>query len=322
MFTDAINNFPQQFIYQPVIQGEMFSQQFSRFLIVGMGGSHLAANILQEARPDLVIRIHSDYELPLIAESEKPHTLVILSSYSGNTEEVLSAAEFAKQQGVAMAAIAVGGKLITFAQANKVPYIELPNTGIQPRSALGYSLRALLKIIGAEQDLQMTSVLAEILNPATAAEAAKVIVEQLKDKVPVLYTTSTHFSLAYNWKIKFNENTKIPAFCNCVPELNHNEMNGFDVVPTTRALSDTYAFIFLQSAVDHPNNQKRFAVLKQLYQARNLPVISLDLVGENFYEQIFSSLLVADWVTVYLAEYYGIDPEPVPMVEEFKRLIA
>ncbi len=322
MLSEAIQNFPAQFTFEPIVEGEFNPNQFSHFVMVGMGGSHLAADILKEAKPELDIRIHSDYGLPLVSGAARSQTLFVLCSYSGNTEEVLEAAVKGKEQGLAMIAIAVGGQLIEWAKAEKVPYVQLPNTGIQPRSALGFSLRALCKAIGAESDLVDLKELATKLDVKAAKNLAAPIAEKLFGKVPVIYVGDPQFSIAYNWKIKFNENTKIPAFCNRVPELNHNEMNGFDVIPSTKSLSENLVFIFLRSNTDHPNNQKRFTVLQDLYQARNLSVISLDLTGETFYERVFNSLLIADWVTVLVAEHYGIDPEPVPMVEEFKKLIA
>lgn len=322
MLATAIKSFPDQFKYEPVLNGDLDHKQFHRFLIAGMGGSHLAADILQEARPDLAIRVHSDYDLPQLSARDQAETLVILFSYSGNTEEVLSAAEMGMRLGLKMGAIAVGGKLIEFAKANVLPFIELPNTGIQPRSALGFSLRALFKMVGAEDDLTKTHSLASRLNPEALEKQAATIAQKLAGRVPVIYAANARRSIAYNWKIKFNENVKIPAFFNQVPELNHNEMNGFDVIDSTRVLSEKFTFIFLRSELDHPHNQKRFTVLEQLYQARNLPVITIDLRGADFYEQVFQSLLLADWVTVHLSDYYGTEAEKVPMVEEFKHLIA
>ena len=121
--------------------------------------------------------------------------------------------------------------------------------------------------------------------------------------------------------MKFNEDTKIPAFYNIFPELNHNEMNGFDVVPATKNLSDKFHFIFLRDKNDHPQISKRMKILEKLYQKRKLAVTVLELKGKNIWEKIFSNLILADFTAFYLAKSYDIAPEPVPMVEEFKKLI-
>ncbi len=321
MMNDAIRAFPAQFLYEPEIIGNLEPTKYNRFIIAGMGGSHLAADLLQETRADLNIRIYSDYGLPPINAEDSEKTLVILSSYSGNSVETLSVGVAALAQRVNMAAVAVGGKLLEFARANNIPYIELPNTGVQPRSAAGFSLRALMKLVGAEEDLSVSRKVSNI-DDTELEKQGQGLAQKLQGKVPVVYTATAHRSIAYNWKIKFNETAKIPAFYNVIPELNHNEMNGFDLIDSTKALSDKFAFVFLFSESDHEQNKKRFEVLEKLYTARNLPVHKVWLTGSTVYEKAVRALMLADWTAVYLADFYGTEAEKVPMVEEFKKLIA
>lgn len=321
MMNDAVRAFSSQFAYQPVIQGTLSPERYRHFVIVGMGGSHLAADLLQETRSDLVIRVHSDYVLPTIHPDDVAHTLVILSSYSGNTEEVLEVAKQARSLNLSLAAVAVGGALLKFARAHQIPFVELPNTGIQPRSAAAFSLRALMKLVGAETDLQHSQKLAE-QDFSSLEQKGQELALTLRGKVPVIYASASHRSIAYNWKIKYNETAKIPAFYNVIPELNHNEMNGFDVIDSTRDLSEKFVFIFLCDPADHPQNKKRFAVLEKLYTARNLPVYMVELTGDTEYEKAARALVLADWTAVALADFYGTEAEQVPMVEEFKKLIA
>ena len=106
------------------------------------------------------------------------------------------------------------------------------------------------------------------------------------------------------------------------PELNHNEMSGFDANERTRELSKNFYFIFLRDPDDHPKILKRIDVLKKLYGDRGLPVESIELTERNVFHAIFSSLVLADWTAYYVALQNGADPESVPMVEEFKRRIA
>ncbi|MBI4272789.1 hypothetical protein HY621_02980, partial [Candidatus Uhrbacteria bacterium] len=109
---------------------------------------------------------------------------------------------------------------------------------------------------------------------------------------------------------------------NVLPELNHNEMTGFDVKETSRQLSEKFFFIFLKDHTDHPRIQKRMDILERLYQDRGLPVRVIDLEGVHPFYKIFSCLVLADWTAIYTAEQYGLESEQVPMVEEFKKLVV
>lgn len=317
----AIKHFSKQFEYNPKIEHGDKLRKHHKFIVAGMGGSHLAAGLLKIWKPELNLIIHKDYGLPVIAEEELKNRLIILSSYSGNTEEVVDGYEKAKEKKLFMAVISKGGKLIELAKQDSVPYIQLPDTGIQPRSALGFSAKALLKIIGEENGLEEISELASALNPSNYENEGKELAGRLKGYIPVIYSSAQNLYIAYNWKIKFNETGKIPAFYNVFSELNHNEMAGFDAKESIRELTDRFYFIVLKDFQDNPRILKRMEVLEKLYKKRGLPVKVLELKGENAWRKIFSSLVLADWAAYYMAEQYGLEPEQVPIVEEFKKLI-
>ncbi len=320
---DAIKAFPQQFLYKPEIIGSFNPRSFIHFIAVGMGGSHLAADLVSRLKPNVSLTVYSDYGLPASVNFLGTKTAVILSSYSGNTEEVLAAAEIVIEKKIPALAIAVGGTLLDLAKKNHLPYIQLPDTGIQPRSALGFSLLALCRAIGEDEFIADSAVLAHNLSVAQFERLGKMLATRLSGRVPIIYASRRNQSIAYNWKIKLNETGKIPAFYNVLPELNHNEMNGFDVVEKTRMLSQNFYFIFLRDTGDHLHVQKRFDVLKKLYGDRGLLVEEIPLSdGVSEAEKIFSSLILADWTSVYSAEHYGLESEQVPLVEEFKRLIT
>ncbi|MFA5937162.1 MAG: SIS domain-containing protein, partial [Candidatus Paceibacterota bacterium] len=152
-------------------------------------------------------------------------------------------------------------------------------------------------------------------------EIGKTLAQKIKNYVPIVYASSRNLSLVYNWKIKLNETGKIPAFYNVLPELNHNEMTGFDVKDSTEELSNKFYFLILKDKEDNSKILKRIDVLEKLYKDRNLEVETIEIKGENIWEKIFSSLLLADWTAYYTALEYKQDPEQVPMVEEFKKLI-
>ena len=314
---DAIKNFNKQFDWQPKIVGAKKLKKASSFIVLGMGGSHLAADLLLDYSPELNIKVHSDYGLP--AQASKGD-LIIASSYSGNTEEVIDGLEKALVQNLNCAVIATGGKLIKIAQENNLPYIQMPNDGIQPRSALGYSILALLKLMGQVEILVELKNLTK-LNPAKFERSGKKLAKKLKGKVPIIYSSTHNRAVAYNWKIKFNETGKIPAFYNILPELNHNEMTGLDVKDSSRDLSANFYFIFLLDKEDDKRILKRFKILQKLYKKRGLPVRVIKMSGDGF-TKIFSSLLLADWTALYIAKQYGLEAEQVPMVEEFKLQIS
>jgi glucose/mannose-6-phosphate isomerase len=321
MMYEAIKNFNKQFEYNPVIENEDKLAQHNKFIVVGMGGSHLAAGLLKIWKPGLDLIIHRDYGLPAVSAEELKKSLIILSSYSGNTEEVISAFESAREKDLSMAVISIGGKLIELAVENGAPFAQMPDTGIQPRSALGYSLQALLKIIGERDAFEQAGKLSDTLNPSEYEEQGKALAEKLKGKAPIIYSSNKNMQIAYNWKIKFNETGKIPAFFNVFPELNHNEMTSFDVKDSSRQLSSKFHFIILKDKNDHPRIIKRMEVLERLYRDRGLRVEAIELGEQTIFFNIFSSLILADWAAYYTAKLYGLEPEKVAVIEEFKRSI-
>lgn len=317
----AFLDFSKQFAYQPIIKNKKKYRSAKKYIVLGMGGSHLAADVIKNVYPQLNIIIHKDYNLPPLSDKELKNYLIIASSYSGNTEEVITGLKLADRKKLNIIIIAVGGQLIKLAKTKNIPYIELPNTGIQPRSALGFSCRALLKAMGQNKANKNLHQLTKTLSGQKYETAGKKLAKQLKNKVPIIYSSENNSALAYNWKIKFNETGKIPAFYNILPELNHNEMTGFDVVNQTKNLSKNFSFIFIKDHTDHLQIQKRMTVTKKLYQKRGLSIVDIELTGKNRWQEIFSNLLIADWASYYTSQGYGLESEKVPMVEEFKKMI-
>lgn len=318
---DAIYNFAAQFSWEPKIENEDKLGKYNKFLVAGMGGSHLAADLLKMRKPNLDLIIHNDYGLSVIGEDNPKNRLVIASSHSGNTEETVDALKTALEKNMPAAVIAAGGKLLDAAAENSIPYIRMPAADIQPRLAIGFSLKALLKITDEKEISQEAEKLAAWLNPAAYEKTGETLAKKIKGYVPIIYSSAVNAAVALNWKIKFNETGKIPSFYNVLPELNHNEMTGFDVQESNRKLSKIFYFIFLKDRKDHPRIIRRMEVLEKLYRDRGLPVEVLEMTGKNMFQKIFSSLTLADWAAYYAAGQYGLEPERVPMVEEFKKMI-
>ena len=281
MMRDAILAFSKQFDFHPVVEHQENLKITDSFVLIGMGGSHLNADLLLAVDPHCDITIHRDYGLPVVSSKKEQQSLFIASSYSGNTEEVIEAYELAKGKGLSLAAIAVGGKLLEMAKADGVPYVALPDTGIQPRSALAFSFLALLALTRKDDLLKETQSLAFIINPAEIEQSGTDLAAAMKDHVPLIYSSRANETVAWNWKIKLNETGKIPAFYNVFPELNHNEMTGFDVVPSIQHLTAPFHVVLLEDDDDHPKVQKRMDVLEALYTQRGMSVTRIPLEGKT-----------------------------------------
>ena len=314
---ESIKKVKEQFLWNPEMVGKTFDFAHGKgpqkIIICGMGGSNIASGFLEMLGPDLEIVTHRSYGLP---ENTSKEDLIIISSYSGNTEEALDAFEKAVSGGFRALTISTGGELLRRAKEGGVSFIEVPNTGIEPRMALGYSLFAMLKAVGDEENIKKAQEFGEKFNPEIFEEEGTGLAEKLRGKVPVIYSSWANKAIAYAWKIKFNEIAKIPAFFNVFPELNHNEMVGF---LTTGSITNPY-FIFLKDSQDHPRIQKRMEITKTMLEKKGFLVNVCDLEGELF-EKIFNSLALADWASYNLAKNSNLDPEDSSVIEEFKKKI-
>jgi len=322
MIPEDIKNYGKQFDFEPAIENAAKLKKFGKFVVAGMGGSHLAADLIKAWHPELDVIVWSSYGLPPLAEKELKDRLIILSSYSGSTEETIDAFTAAKAKKLSFAVVAAKGKLLSMADKAKIPYVRLPDLHLQPRMATGLSLKAMLALMGEKNLLAEAKLLSTQLHPSREELRGKDLARRIFGNTPIIYASTRNNALAQNWKIKFNETSKIPAFYNAVPELNHNEMTGFDVKTKTLPLSRNFHFIFLKDAGDDRRIIKRMNVLEKLYRDRGFKTEIILLQGKTELNKIFNALNLADWTAYYSAKMYGVEPEQVPMVEEFKKLIS
>ena len=325
---EIIRNFAEQLKYAPEIEnatalkrGGLPRHGGGKFVVAGMGGSNLAAGIIKSWKPKLDVIIHRDYGLPTQIFNEKTWAgkpaqdseyLIICSSYSGTTEETVSAFNEALSRKLPLIVIATGGKLLELAQKNDAPYIRLPDIKAHPRFAIGLSIKATLKAMGEDSILNDITGEAGSLNADDYKETGRDLARGLKNKIPLIYSSIRNHSLVYFWKINFNETAKTPAFFSVFPELNHNEMVSFG------KFADKFAFIFLTDPDDEPRIQKRMAATAKIFEDRGLAVLKTDIIGPSLWHKSFASILTAFWTSFYLAECYGINPEDVSIIEEFK----
>lgn len=318
---EIIKNFPKQFEFNPeIINKENFAIK-DKYIVCGMGGSHLSADILRDAYPSLDLIVHKNYGLPEMSGERFKESLVIMSSYSGNTEETVSSLLSAINKNLNIAVITSGGKLLALAKENNLPYIKLPEDNIPPRMALGYSLVALLKLTGNGNKLEEARGLSSSLDIKGLKETGKALSGALLGKIPLIYSSTENRAIAYIYKITFNESVKIPAFYNLFPEFNHNEMEGFDTKTNSLSgeLSGKFHIIFLRDNNDHPRVTKRMETTAKLLE--HISMTTLELERGTALHKIFSAIIVAYWTSVYLAGEYKVVPGPVPLIEEFKNII-
>lgn len=316
-----IKNFPKQFALGFDLAKDIKVEgNFNRVILCGMGGSSFYVDLINDylaTDPSAKIKIEvvKGYDLPKNVDNG---TLFLLSSYSGNTEEVLSCLDKVDARGYKHIIITSGGELEKRAAIKNAPLLKIPG-GIQPRLSTGYFISGVLQLLtncGLIPDKKE-----DVLSAANAFEAnldemmAKEFAKELLGKVPVIYATDNNSSLAHISKIKFNENSKTQAFDNFFPELNHNEMVGF-----TNMVMQAY-FIIFQSQYTHSRNIKRIEIFSKLMNEKQIPVKVIQLKGASVLEEILMGYYFIDHVTYYLADAYGVDPEAVSMVEEFKKML-
>jgi glucose/mannose-6-phosphate isomerase len=319
--SETILKSARQFAFEPKIINAQSLKKTSEYIAVGMGGSHLAVDLIKMWLPELDIISHQNYGLPKLTKTELKKRLIIFSSYSGNTEEVIDSYEKAGAMGLNRAVISIGGKLLELAKKDQVAYIQMPDFGIQPRSALPLSLLSFLLFLGQKKMLFDVKKLQFDFYPEKFEKAGQELAEILRHRVPIIYTSAQNKTLGYIWKINFNETGKIPAFNNIFPELNHNEMNGFGVEKTTVRLSDNFYFLFLLDKDDSSKIKKRMEITAKLYTNRNLPSKIITLEENNQFLKFFNSLALVEFAAYFTAQNYGLESEQVPMVEEFKKML-
>jgi len=318
----------QQLVYD--FNFEPIKGEFENIVHSGMGGSALWA-YLSTSWPGykLPFEVVRDYGIPQYVDNK---TLFIASSYSGNTEETLSALSQAEEKGATIAVITSGGRLEEIARTKGYTLIELPKID-KPRYGALYGLRGLVALaegcgLAAEDNvyetMQQTS---EFLKnaveewlptvPAKKNQAKRLALE-LMGRSPVMYAGSTLFPAAHKWKISFNENAKNVAWCYAFPEFNHNEFTGWTSHPTDKP----YGVIYLQSEFDHPRVKKRFDLSEKLLSGRWPAPHRVQAKGDTKLQQLLWTVALGDFVSLYLAILNGSQPIETgdkDIIEKFKK---
>jgi glucose/mannose-6-phosphate isomerase len=301
------------------------SQPIANIILGGMGGSGWPALYVKSfAGLKVPFEIVSDYNLPAYAG---PNTLFIASSYSGNTEEVLTALAEAKKRGAQIVVTASGGKLLDQAHSSGHPLFKIPS-GIQPRMSSFYFLSALshlfeqLNLCRAGLVEELSSVAdwlkeqKDSWRPDVAAKdnLAKQIATEIAGKTVIVYSGPKLYPAANKWKICCNENAKNLAWSNFYPEFNHNEFIGWSSHPVDKP----FGVIEIRSNLEHERTQKRFVVTEKLLSGKRPAPIVVEPRGETHLQQLLWASMLGDFITIYLALLNNVNPTPVDLVEKFK----
>lgn len=298
-------------------------------IVAGMGGSAIGGMLAiaalgdRASRPIICVR---SYGLPAWT---MPDTTVLCASYSGNTEETLACYEAAEALEAKRVVVTTGGRLAELARADGVPVIPIPS-GLQPRAAVAYMTVASLEvaaICGAGQhlhsELDVASAHAEELVKQWGPDGdedslAKSTARQLHDTIPVIIGAGLTTPIAYRWKTQINENAKLPCFMHELPELDHNELVGWEGADGLARFSA----VFLEDSDLHPRVAERIDLTKRLIAGDAAAALKIQTFGETPTERTFSLVLLGDLVSLYLAVLRGVDPSPVRVIDRLKAELA
>ncbi|RMF55383.1 bifunctional phosphoglucose/phosphomannose isomerase [Candidatus Woesearchaeota archaeon] len=313
----VIESFPEQIKKAIEIIGKRsITKKVNKIIITGMGGSAIPGDVLAAFLKKVPVPVFTNrsYHLPAFADK---NTLVFAISYSGNTEETISAYREAVRKSCVIIAITSGGKLETLSNINNTELIKIPS-GFQPRAALGYLFTSTAKILentGIAPRTDWDHVIRTLKKPVFR-EMGESLAETIHKKIPIIYSSNHLFAAALRWKTQFNENSKIHAFANCFSELNHNEIVGFT------KLNGKYHIIILKDNNDDERMLKRIRLTKKIIEDCGVDVTEIALKGSSHITKLLSAIYIGDWCSYYLALKNKVDPVPVSVIEDFKKKLG
>ncbi len=317
----------QQLVYSFNVSFEPKSE-IRNIVLGGMGGSGWPA-LYVKTWPSVKVpfEIVNNYSIPGYVDE---HTLFIASSYSGNTEETLSALSEAEKKGAQIVIFTAGGKLEKLAKDKNLPIFLIPQ-GTQPRMSSFYFIAAFLELFiplglvdtSSKDETKMVSKWLseqiEIWRPTTPIKdnPAKQLALEIMGKTPIIYSGPLLAPVANKMKICMNENAKNLAWWNQYPEFNHNEFIGWSSHPTNKP----FVVIEIQSNLEHERVQKRFKVSERMLSGMRPAPHVIEPQGDSLAQQIFWASMFGDFVSLYLALLNGLNPTPVDLVEKFKQAL-
>jgi glucose/mannose-6-phosphate isomerase len=292
----------------------------NKVVIAGMGGSAIGGDLAAAVAAGtsfMPVLVHRDYELPAHVDAG---TLLIASSYSGNTEETLAAFHAARERGCRLAAVTTGGELMRLAREWDAPLVSFDYES-QPRAALGYPFMSVLGILRALEvlddptaDLEEALAALEDRKGLFAPESplgqnpAKQLASRLSGRVPIVIASGALAPVARRWKTQFNENSKSWAYFEVLPEMDHNALSGIHFPPEA---AGRFRVILLQQASLHPRNALRLDLTQEILEGQGIGCERVLVPGGSELAQILSAVQLGDFASTYLALLYGADPTAI-----------
>jgi glucose/mannose-6-phosphate isomerase len=321
-----VANFPTQ-LHEALIIGQNYRFQteqkaFANVTLSGLGGSGIGGSIVQNFVGDQMrvpFIVNKDYSLPAFVGKD---SLVIISSYSGNTEETLEAMQQAIKAKATVVCVTSGGKVSELSKKKNLDCILLP-AGMPPRSCLGYSLTQVLFILAHfgfikndfEKQLKATIKLLKD-DEKDIQKRGKALAKKLNGKLPVIYAASAFEGVAVRFRQQINENSKMLCWHHVVPEMNHNELVGW------RTKDSNKAVVLLRNETDYERTQLRMEINKTIIKKYTPNIVEIWSKGKSYLERAFYTVHLTDWATVFLAEMNGMDDTEVKVIDFLKGELA
>lgn len=291
-------------------------------LILGMGGSGISgviASKMLSSSATVPIMANSDYVVPAWVDAE---TLIVACSYSGNTEETLAALKSAAGRGATVAAVTSGGTLGALCDEKDWPSIRIPG-GEPPRSQFGLAFTSVMRILRSvnlvpdqlyESLGNVSATLTE--NQSLCIERANAIADLVEGKSILLYADASQEGLLARWRQQLNENSKLLCSHHVFPEMNHNELVGWE------SGSEDDVVIMIQTPEDHPRTRIRMEICADIFQNQGADVLVVEGDGDDEMTRFFDLIHVGDWLSLILAERSGVDPVDIRNIDHLKNSLA
>jgi len=296
-------------------------------VVLGMGGSGIAGDVVRALYADVValpIVVNKGYAIPAFCGSR---TLVLSASFSGETEETLAATRAAEARGCRVISLSTGGALAKLAAEEGRAHVAIPADAVMPRAALGYLVGACIGVMEAAgtipaagedvaEAVTFAGGFAARLEPErpTDDNEAKATASWIHGRTPVIWgSEGLAEAAALRWKAQLNENAKVPAFQATLPELDHNDVEGW-----SDGIGAGFVAVVLRHAEEHARIAARVGITRALVRAAGLEVREVRASGASKLQRLLSLLLLGDFTSVYLAILRGVDPSPVPVISELK----
>lgn len=324
---------PNDFLPNPAPASAPASvQNFKNIVVLGMGGSAIGGDLLSDYFADelsIPIVVIRGYDIPKFVDE---NSLIFAVSYSGNTEETLSALKKCLEAKARIVALTSGGKLAALSQENNFPVIKVP-VGIQPRAAISYLFFPILKALerlglvkGRDGEIEETlNVLQELskeygAKSPTENNLAKKVALSLYQYLPLIYGSEGLLeAVAMRWKTQINENSKWPCFWNVFSELDHNEIVGYEI---ENSINRQVKIVYLQDKEGSLRVEQRRRITRKIIEDKVAEFIVCPTKGKGKMARMFSLIYLGDLASYYLAILNQIDPSPVACIEDLKKELA